>query len=74
MTSVGGGLRGPYHLINLFQGAAVDFGQEEVDPNRGHYTGREPDVAVTRTPVQRLGIYEVRSGESDKPSGEERHG
>ncbi len=39
----------------------MNLGQEEVDPYRSYYTGREPDIAVSWTPVQRLWVNAVNT-------------
>lgn len=56
-----------YHLINLLQSTTLGLGQEEKHPEEGNDTRGEPDVAVSRTPVERVGVDEVGRGKGGQP-------
>lgn len=60
-----------YHLVNLLESAVLHLWEEEKRPDGADQAGREPDVTVFRAPVERVGIDEVRSGESRQPGTEE---
>jgi hypothetical protein len=60
-----------HHLVDLFQCPALGLGKEEVHPDSGDYAGRQPDVAVSRAPVQGGGIDEVWGREGCEPGAEE---
>lgn len=51
------------HFVDLFQCSALDFRQEEVDPDTSYGRAWEPDVAVSRTPVQRIRVDEIYTTE-----------
>lgn len=54
-------------LIDLFKRAALDFGEEEVQPERGEEAGWRPDIAIFRPPVERIRVDKVWSRESSQP-------
>lgn len=60
-----------YHLVNLLEGAVLHLGKVEERPDGADQARGKPDVAVFWPPVERVGIDEVRGGESRQPGAEE---
>lgn len=55
------------HLVNLFQGAVLNFRKEEEYPRGSDDAGREPDISVPRAPVEGSRVDKVRCGKRSKP-------
>ena len=62
-----------HHLVDFLEGAVLDLGKEEIDPDRGDHCAWKPNEAILGTPVQTVRVDEVRRGEDAQPGPEETH-